>query len=195
MLRPEPDGSLLLTSTHWPWLGERTRRLDGAHIAFFAALANPVAVKVGPTMTPEELLELCGQLDPDREAGRLTLISRMGAGKAAERLPALVRAARAAGHPVIWLCDPMHGNTVSTAHGFKTRYVETIVKEVEEFQEAVLENGGVAGGLHLETTPDDVRECVQDASRVADIGEKYTSYCDPRLNPSQAFDVISVWHA
>ncbi|WP_079051562.1 3-deoxy-7-phosphoheptulonate synthase [Streptomyces curacoi] len=195
MLRPEPDGSLLLTSTHWPWIGERTRRLDGAHVAFFAALANPVAVKVGPTMTPEELLALCGQLDPEREAGRLTLISRMGAGKAAERLPALVRAVREARHPVLWLCDPMHGNTVSTPQGFKTRYVETVVREVEEFQTAVLENGGVAAGLHLETTPDEVHECVNDASGVGEIGEKYTSYCDPRLNPRQAVDVVSAWRA
>ncbi|WP_308271926.1 3-deoxy-7-phosphoheptulonate synthase [Kitasatospora sp. SUK 42] len=195
MLRTEPDGSQLLTSTHWPWIGERTRRLDGAHVAFFAALANPVAVKVGPTMTPEALLELCERLDPEHEAGRLTLISRMGAGKAAERLPALVRAVRAAGHPVIWLVDPMHGNTVSTPHGFKTRYVETVVQEVREFQAAVLDNGGVAGGIHLETTPDDVYECVQDASRACEIGDRYTSYCDPRLNPAQAFDVVSAWYA
>ncbi|MFF4485255.1 3-deoxy-7-phosphoheptulonate synthase [Streptomyces sp. NPDC001544] len=193
MLRSEPDGSLLLTSTHWPWVGERTRRLDGAHVAFLAALSNPVAVKVGPTMTPGELLELCARLDPQREPGRLTLISRMGAGKAAERLPALVRAVRVAGHPVIWLCDPMHGNTVTTAHGFKTRYVESVVREVEEFQDAVPAAGGVAGGLHLETTPDEVHECVTDASCAGEIGEKYTSFCDPRLNPRQAFDVASVW--
>ncbi|MFE4518230.1 3-deoxy-7-phosphoheptulonate synthase [Kitasatospora sp. NPDC056783] len=194
MLRHEADGSLLLASTHWPWIGERTRRLDGAHVAFFAALANPVSVKVGPTMTPEQLLELCERLDPLRQAGRLTLISRMGAGNAAERLPALVRAVRAAGYPVIWLCDPMHGNTVCTPHNYKTRYVETVVQEIREFQAAVDGNGGVAGGLHLETTPDDVFECAQNASEADRIGDKYTSYCDPRLNPSQAADVVSVWH-
>ncbi|MFI5868483.1 3-deoxy-7-phosphoheptulonate synthase [Streptomyces sp. NPDC051546] len=193
MLRTEPDGSQLLTSTHWPWLGERTREIDGAHVAFFASLANPVATKVGPKTTPAQLLELCERLDPRREPGRLTLISRMGAGTAAEKLPDLVRAVRAAGFPVIWMCDPMHGNTVSAPHGIKTRFVETVVQEVEEFQNAVSDNGGIAGGLHLETTPDPVTECVADASRFAELGEKYTSFCDPRLNPQQAMEVASAW--
>ncbi|MGR4881634.1 3-deoxy-7-phosphoheptulonate synthase [Streptomyces sp. LARHCF249] len=193
MLRTEPDGSSLLTSTHWPWIGERTRQIDGAHVAFFASLANPVATKVGPKTTPAQLLELCELLDPRREPGRLTLISRMGAGTAAERLPELVRAVRAAGFPVIWLCDPMHGNTVNAPGGFKTRYMETVVREVEEFQNAVSDNGGVAAGLHLETTPENVSECVADASRVGELGEKYTSFCDPRLNPQQAIEVASAW--
>ncbi len=193
MLRTEPDGSLLLTSTHWPWIGERTRQIDGAHVAFFASLANPVATKVGPKTTPAQLLELCERLDPQREPGRLTLISRMGAGTAAERLPELVRAVRSAGFPVIWLCDPMHGNTVSAPGGVKTRFVETVVQEVEEFQNAVSDNGGVAAGLHLETTPDNVHECVADGSRVGELGEKYTSFCDPRLNPQQAIEVASAW--
>ncbi|MFG2971474.1 3-deoxy-7-phosphoheptulonate synthase [Streptomyces sp. NPDC048331] len=193
LVRTEPDGSLLLTSTHWPWIGERTRELDGAHVAFFASLANPVATKVGPRTTPEQLLALCERLDPARDPGRLTLISRMGAGTAAERLPALVRAVRDAGFPVLWMCDPMHGNTVNAPGGYKTRYIETVVREVEEFQNAVCDNGGVAAGLHLETTPDAVRECVADASRVGELGEKYTSFCDPRLNPEQAIQVASAW--
>ncbi|MEU9377406.1 3-deoxy-7-phosphoheptulonate synthase [Streptomyces sp. NPDC048255] len=193
MLRTEPDGSQLLTSTHWPWIGERTREIDGAHVAFFASLANPVATKVGPKTTPAQLLELCERLDPRREPGRLTLISRMGAGTAAEKLPELVRAVRAAGFPVIWLCDPMHGNTVSAPDGIKTRFVETVVQEVEEFQNAVSDNGGIAGGLHLETTPESVRECVADASRFGELGEKYTSFCDPRLNLQQAMEVASAW--
>lgn len=193
LVRTEPDGSHLLTSTHWPWIGERTRELDGAHVAFLASLANPVATKVGPRTTPEQVLALCERLDPGREPGRLTLISRMGAGTAAERLPALVRAVKAAGFPVLWMCDPMHGNTVNTPGGFKTRYLETVIREVEEFQNAVGDNGGIAAGLHLETTPDAVRECVADASRAGELGEKYTSFCDPRLNPEQAIQVASAW--
>ncbi|QIJ65856.1 3-deoxy-7-phosphoheptulonate synthase [Streptomyces sp. JB150] len=193
MLRRQEDGRLLLTSTHWPWIGERTRQLDGAHVALLAEVVNPVACKVGPGMTVDELLALCELLDPRREPGRLTLIARMGAGTVAERLPSLVAAVRAAGHPVIWLTDPMHGNTVSTPDGLKSRYVETVTREVDEFQHAVAAAGGVAGGLHLETTPDDVTECVRDASEVGLVGERYTSFCDPRLNPAQALSVVSAW--
>ncbi|MET9885327.1 3-deoxy-7-phosphoheptulonate synthase [Streptomyces sp. NPDC006430] len=193
MLRTQPDGSLLLTSTHWPWIGERTRELDGAHVELFAAVANPVATKVGPKMSAAGLVALCGKLDPRREPGRLTLISRMGQGTAAEKLPELVRAVREAGHPVLWMCDPMHGNTVSLPGGIKTRFVETVVREVEEFQKAVVDNGGVAAGLHLETTPDQVHECVSDEYHVDELGEKYTSFCDPRLNSDQAIEVASAW--
>ncbi|MFF5935687.1 3-deoxy-7-phosphoheptulonate synthase [Streptomyces sp. NPDC012508] len=193
LLRREPDGSLLLTSTHWPWVGERTRQLDGAHIGLLAAVSNPVAVKVGPTMTPDELLTLCERLDAQRRPGRLTLISRMGADNAGERLPALVEAVAKAGHPVLWLSDPMHGNTVSSPEGLKTRLVRTVVREVENFQAAVSQNGGVAAGLHLETTPDTVTECVMDESGLARLGDKYLSFCDPRLNPQQAIEVVSAW--
>ncbi|MFI8962644.1 3-deoxy-7-phosphoheptulonate synthase [Streptomyces sp. NPDC053493] len=193
MLRRRPDGRLLLTSTHWPWIGERTRQLDGAHVALLTDVVNPVACKVGPGMTADELLALCERLDPAREPGRLTLIARMGAGTVAERLPSLVAAVREAGHPVIWLTDPMHGNTVSTPSGLKSRFLETITREVDEFQHAVAAAGGVAGGLHLETTPDDVTECVRDASEVDLVGTRYTSCCDPRLNPGQALSVVSAW--
>ncbi|MFJ8665627.1 3-deoxy-7-phosphoheptulonate synthase [Streptomyces sp. NPDC093600] len=193
MLRREPDGSLLLASTHWPWVGERTRQPDGAHIALLAAVSNPVAVKVGPSMTPEELLALCERLDPERSPGRLTLISRMGAENAPRKLPALVKAVAAAGHPVLWLSDPMHGNTVSGPDGLKTRLVETVVCEIQAFQEAVCAGGGVAAGLHLETTPEAVTECVSDAVELDRIGDKYLSFCDPRLNPQQAVEVTSAW--
>ncbi|MEU6987522.1 3-deoxy-7-phosphoheptulonate synthase [Streptomyces sp. NPDC046324] len=193
LLRREPDGSLLLTSTHWPWVGERTRQLDGAHIGLLAAVSNPVAVKVGPTMTPDELLALCERLDAQRRPGRLTLISRMGADNAGERLPALVEAVAKAGHPALWLSDPMHGNTVSSPEGLKTRLVRTVVREVENFQAAVSQNGGVAAGLHLETTPDTVTECVRDESGLDRLGDKYLSFCDPRLNPQQAIEVVSAW--
>ncbi|MDH2393012.1 3-deoxy-7-phosphoheptulonate synthase [Streptomyces sp. HNM0663] len=193
MLRTEPDGAQLLTSTHWPWIGERTRELDGAHVALLASVCNPVACKVGPSITVSELVALCERLDPERDPGRLTLIARQGAGTAAERLPELVRAVREAGHPVLWLCDPMHGNTVSAPDGVKTRYIATVVREVEEFQTAVIENGGTAAGLHLETTPDDVRECVLDPCHIDELGEKYTTFCDPRLNPWQAYGVAAAW--
>lgn len=194
MLRRDGSGGTYLGSTHLPWIGERTRQVDGAHVALLAEVFNPVACKVGPGMTPEELLALCERLDPARDPGRLTLIARMGAGQVADRLPPLVEAVRAAGHPVIWLTDPMHGNTVTAPDGNKTRMLATIVREVRGFQEAVLAGGGVAGGLHLETTPDEVTECATDEAALARVGEKYTSRCDPRLNPGQAVHVVSAWN-
>ncbi|MGP9020294.1 3-deoxy-7-phosphoheptulonate synthase [Streptomyces sp. BR1] len=193
LVRRQEDGRLLLTSTHWPWIGERTRQMDGAHVALLAAVANPVACKVGPGMTVGELLALCDRLDPQRIPGRLTLIARMGADRVGERLPALVAAVRAAGHPVAWLTDPMHGNTVGAPDGLKTRLVNTVVREVVEFHHAVTGAGGVAGGMHLETTPDAVTECVTDAEGLHEVGDKYTSFCDPRLNPRQAVAVASAW--
>ncbi|MFI6474132.1 3-deoxy-7-phosphoheptulonate synthase [Streptomyces sp. NPDC050516] len=195
MLRREGDGSLLLASTHWPWVGERTRQLDGAHIALLAAVSNPVAVKVGPSMTPDELLALCDRLDGQRLPGRLTLIARMGAENAEQKLPALVDAVSRAGHPVLWLSDPMHGNTVAGPDGLKTRYVKTVVREVEAFQSAVFENGGTPAGLHLETTPESVVECVLDSGELHHLGDKYLSFCDPRLNARQAIEVVSAWRA
>lgn len=193
MIRQDEDGRPLLTSTHWPWIGERTRQVDGAHVALLASVVNPVACKVGPNMAVDELLELCAVLDPERVPGRLTLIARMGAHAVADRLPPLVGAVKAAGHPVGWLTDPMHGNTVTAPGGLKTRLVDTVVREVRDFQFAVRSAGGVAGGLHLETTPDDVTECASHASGAAHVGDKYTSFCDPRLNPDQAVSVVSAW--
>nr|WP_324192814.1 3-deoxy-7-phosphoheptulonate synthase [Nocardia transvalensis] len=193
LLRPDSEGGLWLASTHWPWIGERTRQVDGAHVALLAKVVNPVACKVGPRMEIEELLALCERLDPDREPGRLTLIARMGVESVVKQLPELVSAVCAAEHPVIWLTDPMHGNTVTTSRGLKTRLLETITREIREFQNAVQGAGGVAGGLHLETTPDFVTECVPSAAQVDHIGNKYTSFCDPRLNPQQALFVVSAW--
>lgn len=193
MVRCEEQGRLLLTSTHWPWIGDRTRQVDGAHVALLAAVANPVACKVGPGSNRDELVALCAKLDPGREPGRLTLIARMGADRVGTLLPPLVAAVRAAGHPVIWLSDPMHGNTITTADGLKSRSLHAIMSEVRQFQDAVRSSGGVAGGLHLETTPDDVTECVRNADRVDHAGDKYTTLCDPRLNPHQALTVISAW--
>ncbi|MER6168151.1 3-deoxy-7-phosphoheptulonate synthase [Streptomyces violaceorubidus] len=193
MLRADRDGRLALTSTHWPWVGERTRRLDGAHVALLADVVNPVACKVGPRVTTAELLGLCERLDPGRTPGRLTLIARMGADAASDLLPPLVRAVRAAGHPVIWLVDPLHANTVTTAEGRKTRVVETVVREVTAFQAAVRAGGGTAGGIHLETTPDAVTECADTPDTTDRVGAAYTTLCDPRLNPRQAVSVVSAW--
>lgn len=193
MVRRDEQGRLMLASTHWPWIGERTRQVDGAHVALLAQVANPVACKVGPRMTPDELRVLCERLDPARTPGRLTLIARMGADSVAERLPPLVEAVRAAGHPVLWLSDPMHGNTVTTPGGVKTRFVSSVTYEIERFQTAVATAGGVPGGLHLETTPDDVSECVTDESGIDRVGTLYTSFCDPRLNPAQALASVGAW--
>ncbi|MFD6618780.1 3-deoxy-7-phosphoheptulonate synthase [Streptomyces albidoflavus] len=193
MVRKGGDGRPLLTSTHFPWVGERTRQVNSAHIALLAEVANPVACKVGPTMTEEDLLELCRRLDPHREPGRLTLIARLGARAASERLAGLVRSVRTAGHPVIWLCDPMHGNTVKTPTGHKTRFLESIEREVRAFRHAVAEGGGVAGGLHLETTPDDVTECTRSVETAHRVPDSYTTFCDPRLNPGQAISVVTAW--
>ncbi|MEV4441600.1 3-deoxy-7-phosphoheptulonate synthase [Streptomyces sp. NPDC049577] len=193
LVRRDEEGRSWLTSTHWPWIGERTRQVDGAHVALLAEVDNPVACKVGPKMDIDELLALCETLDPDREQGRLTLIARMGAEAVADRLPPLVAAVKAAGHPVIWLTDPMHGNTVTAPDGLKTRLLDTVIREVRDFQCAVRTAGGVAGGLHLETTPEDVTECVKDESGLGHVGDKYTSFCDPRLNPQQAIAVVSAW--
>jgi 3-deoxy-7-phosphoheptulonate synthase len=187
------EAGLYLSSTHWPWIGDRTRQLDGPHVALLSRVLNPVACKVGPGMTVDELLGLCERLDPLREPGRLTLIARMGASAVGSALPPLVAAVRAAGHPVIWLTDPMHGNTIRTPDGLKTRYVETVAHEVRDFQEAVRASGGVAGGLHLETTPDHVTECVHNAAEVDEVGDKYTTLCDPRLTTRQAITVVSAW--
>ncbi len=192
MLRRLPDGGLLLGSTHWPWIGERTRRPDGAHVELLSTVVNPVACKVGPAMTAEELLVLCEKLDPERSLGRLTLVVRMGSALP-ERLPPLVDAVAAAGHPVIWLTDPMHGNTVTTPVGLKTRYVDTMVREVRQFQGILRACGVDPGGLHLETTPDAVTECVANESAVDEVTGKYTTFCDPRLNPGQALSLVSAW--
>jgi 3-deoxy-7-phosphoheptulonate synthase len=195
MVRRSDDGDLMLSSTHWPWIGERTRNPDGAHVNLLSCVINPLGCKVGRDTSIDQVLTLCEVLDPRREPGRLTLIARMGVDGVADRLPPLVRAVREAGHPVIWMTDPMHANTVAGPDGLKTRFLETVVREVEEFQVAVRGAGGVAGGLHLETTPDEVTECVTNVSEIDHVGDKYTSFCDPRLNPTQAISVVSAWRS
>jgi 3-deoxy-7-phosphoheptulonate synthase len=193
MIRDLGGGERWLGSTHWPWIGERTRQVDGAHVALLEDIVNPVACKIGPKTDPAEIVALCDRLDPRREPGALTLIARMGAGVAGERLPRLVEAVRHAGHPVIWLSDPMHGNTISGPGGRKVRLVDTIMREVREFRQAVSAGGGTAGGLHLEATPEEVTECVADADALGRTELVSTSLCDPRLNAAQAVSVVAAW--
>ncbi|HLJ98555.1 MAG TPA: 3-deoxy-7-phosphoheptulonate synthase, partial [Streptosporangiaceae bacterium] len=193
MIRDLGGGQRWLSSTHWPWIGERTRQVDGAHVAMLAEVINPVACKVGPGIDAAEIVALCDRLDPQYEPGALTLVARMGADLVADRLPPLVEAVCRSGHPVIWLCDPMHGNTIAAPDGRKARLVEDVAREVREFRRAVAAGGGVAGGLHLETCPEEVTECVADAWALRETPRLSTSLCDPRLNPAQAISVVSAW--
>ena len=178
-------------SAHMLWLGERTRQLDGAHIEYLRGIANPVGVKIGPGATAQDVLALLHALDPAREPGRVTLITRMGAGKLPDLLPPLVRAVRDAGHPAIWSCDPMHGNTVTSPSGLKTRDFACVVQEVREFFAVHAAEGTIAGGLHVELTGQDVTECRGGGQNITDarLGERYTSACDPRLNGSQSLEL------
>ncbi len=179
------------TSAHLLWAGERTRQLDGAHIEFLAGIHNPVAAKLGPKVTPEEAVALCDRLDPDRSPGRLVLVSRMGTANIRERLPALVRAVRDSGHPVVWACDPMHGNTFVGASGHKTRRFDDIMDELRGFFEVHRAEGTHPGGIHVELTGDDVTECLGGAEEIVDddLGLRYETACDPRLNARQGIEL------
>jgi 3-deoxy-7-phosphoheptulonate synthase len=178
-------------SAHMLWIGERTRQLDGAHFEFLRGVKNPVGCKVGPTATPDEVLEICATLDPDKTPGRLTLISRMGANAVGDHLPALVRAVRDAGHPVVWAVDPMHGNTFSSPGGRKTRHFDDVLAEIREFFAVHRAEGTTPGGVHVELTGDDVTECLGGAEEVLDehLDTRYTTMCDPRLNARQSLDL------
>ncbi|MFD6341908.1 3-deoxy-7-phosphoheptulonate synthase [Streptomyces sp. NPDC060131] len=187
------DGRPVLTSTHWPWIGDRTRQLDGAHVELLSQVSNAVACKVGPGMTAAELVAVCDRLDPGREPGRLSLIARLGERRVEALLPPLVAAVRRAGHPVVWLCDPMHGNTFRSPQGRKIRLVGSLVREVRAFHAAVTAERGVAGGLHLEVSPAPVVECVSDEAGWAWPPGAPEPLCDPRLNPAQAHQVVAAW--
>jgi 3-deoxy-7-phosphoheptulonate synthase len=178
-------------STHLPWIGERTRALDGAHIEFFRGLSNPVGVKVGPTAEPDDVMALIDALNPEDEAGKLVLVPRMGADKVADRLPRLLREISREGRRVLWVTDPMHGNTHSTSTGVKTRNVEDIMKEIELSFEIHAVEGTHLGGIHFELTGDDVTECIGGATGLAEanLDHNYASLCDPRLNYSQALEL------
>ncbi|MEO0421889.1 MAG: 3-deoxy-7-phosphoheptulonate synthase class II [Pseudomonadota bacterium] len=178
-------------STHYPWIGMRTAAVDGAHVEFFRGIANPVGVKVGPGMTVEWLQELVALLNPNNEPGRLTLIHRFGANKIESGLPKLIEAVRETGHNVLWVCDPMHGNTEKTAQGLKTRRFDNILAEVESAFRVHQEMGSYLGGVHFELTGDDVTECTGGARGLsdADLARAYRSQVDPRLNYEQALEL------
>ena len=177
-------------SAHLLWVGERTRQPDGAHVEFLSGIGNPVGVKVGPGVDPDELLELCDRLDPERVPGRLTLISRMGADRIGEALPPLLEAVRRSGHPVLWACDPMHANTF-TSKGRKTRRFDDILAELRGFFDAHRAVGTWPGGVHVELTGDDVTECLGGFGDIAEdqLHLRYTTACDPRLNARQSIDL------
>jgi 3-deoxy-7-phosphoheptulonate synthase len=178
-------------SGHLLWVGERTRDLDGAHVEFAARIRNPVAVKLGPTVSPEDVLALAERLDPDRLPGRLTFVSRMGAHRVREVLPPLVEKATASGLAVTWVCDPMHGNTYEASSGHKTRRFDDIVDEVRGFFDVHRSLGTVPGGLHVELTGDDVTECVGGGNPILEGGlaDRYETHCDPRLNRTQSLEL------
>ena len=178
-------------SAHFLWIGDRTRQPDGAHVEYLRGVRNPVGLKVGPTATADELLRLADLLNPQDEAGRLTLISRMGADGVRRHLPPLLRAVRKAGRRVVWLCDPMHGNTISTASKVKTRSFDAILSELRGFFDVFAAEGAQPGGIHVEMTGQDVTECVGGAHRLteADLGGRYETFCDPRLNAEQSLEM------
>ena len=179
------------TSAHLVWSGERTRQLDGAHIEFCRGIKNPVGVKVGPTVEPDELLRLIDALNPLNDPGRLTLYGRFGADRIADRLPRLMAATRKDGRNVVWATDPMHGNTLTAANGYKTRPFDRILSEVKSFIDIAEAEGVHPGGVHLEMTGQNVTECLGGARALTetDLGDRYHTHCDPRLNADQALEL------
>jgi 3-deoxy-7-phosphoheptulonate synthase len=179
------------TSAHFVWIGDRTRQLDGAHVEFARGIKNPIGIKCGPSLDPDELLKLIDVLNPQDEAGRITLIARFGVDKVEAGLPKLVRAVTKAGRNVVWSCDPMHGNTLKTASGFKTRPFDRILAEVRAFTDILPAEGAYPGGVHVEMTGQQVTECLGGASAVTeeDLSSRYHTHCDPRLNGQQALDL------
>ena len=184
-------GDWYATSGHMIWIGDRTRQLDHAHVEYFRGIKNPIGLKCGPSLAPDELLKLIDVLNPENEPGRLTLIARFGAEKALEHLPGLVRAVKREGRSVVWSCDPMHGNTVKAASGYKTRPFDLILSEVKTFFGVHQAEGTYAGGIHLEMTGKNVTECTGGARAVLDseLQDRYHTHCDPRLNAEQALEM------
>ncbi|MDQ6937521.1 MAG: 3-deoxy-7-phosphoheptulonate synthase class II [Actinomycetota bacterium] len=185
------EGRAYDLSGHFVWVGERTRQLDGAHLDFVSRIANPIGVKLGPTTTPAFAAELVERLDPDNTPGRLTLISRMSNVRVRDALPPIIERVQASGHLVVWHCDPMHGNTEETPTGVKTRHLDRILDEVDGFFDVHADLGTHPGGLHVELTGDDVTECIGGTADLtaADLGRRYETACDPRLNIEQSLEL------
>ncbi|WP_375449493.1 class II 3-deoxy-7-phosphoheptulonate synthase [uncultured Devosia sp.] len=179
------------TSGHMIWIGDRTRQPDAAHVEYFAGINNPIGIKCGPTLANEDLLRLLDRLNPHDEAGRITLIARFGSDKIHQHLPRLIDTVQRAGRSVVWCSDPMHGNTIKASNGYKTRPFDRVLSEVRSFFEIHRQLGTYAGGVHIEMTGDDVTECVGGVSAVteASLSDRYHTYCDPRLNASQALEL------
>jgi 3-deoxy-7-phosphoheptulonate synthase len=190
LLRLDGD-RLYLLSAHMPWIGDRTRQIDGAHVAVAALLANPIGVKIGPTTTPDEAVELVERLDPERVDGRVTLVSRMGNEAVRDALPPIVEAVMRTGRRVVWQCDPMHGNTEESPSGHKTRHFDRVMDEVEGFFEVHQRLGTHPGGIHVEHTGEDVTECLGGAQMIShdELSSRYGTVCDPRLNTQQSLEL------
>jgi 3-deoxy-7-phosphoheptulonate synthase len=184
-------GDHYATSGHMLWIGDRTRQPDHAHVEYFRGVKNPIGMKCGPSLKPDELIRLIDTLNPTNEAGRLTLICRFGNDKVFDHLPGLVRAVKSEGRTVVWSCDPMHGNTISSASGYKTRPFDRILGEVKNFFAVHEAEGSYAGGIHLEMTGKNVTECTGGARKISDgdLGDRYHTHCDPRLNADQALEM------
>jgi 3-deoxy-7-phosphoheptulonate synthase len=189
--RDSTTGDWYACSAHFLWVGERTRQPDGAHVEFLTGVENPVGAKIGPTATADEVVALAERLNPGRIPGRLTFVSRLGADRVRETLPALVRAVRESGVPVLWACDPMHANTFVTPSGHKTRRFDDVLAEIEGFFAAHREVASWPGGVHLEITGEDVTECLGGSEEVLEeqLDHRYETLCDPRLNARQSLDL------
>ncbi|MEZ5790363.1 MAG: 3-deoxy-7-phosphoheptulonate synthase class II [Nitratireductor sp.] len=185
------SGDYYSTSGHMIWIGDRTRQPDHAHIEYCRGVKNPIGLKCGPSLSADGLLNLIDRLNPENEAGRLTLIARFGAGKVGDHLPGLIRAVEREGRKVVWSCDPMHGNTISSVTGYKTRPFDKVLQEVQEFFQVHKAEGTHAGGVHFEMTGKDVTECTGGARAVSDedLKDRYHTHCDPRLNATQALEL------
>ncbi len=184
-------GDYYATSGHMLWIGDRTRQIDHAHVEYARGVKNPLGLKCGPTLKPDMLMKLIDVLDPDNEPGRLTLICRFGADKAADCLPPLLRTVKREGRHLLWSCDPMHGNTIKAASGYKTRPFDRIISEIRTFFSVHQAEGTIAGGVHLEMTGKNVTECTGGARAISesDLSDRYHTYCDPRLNAEQAIEI------
>jgi 3-deoxy-7-phosphoheptulonate synthase len=185
------SGHWYATSAHLVWIGDRTRQLDGAHVEYCRGVANPIGLKVGPTMEPDDLLRLIDRLNPADEPGRLTLVTRFGADQVEAKLPNLIRAVQREGRSVVWACDPMHGNTIKSSSGYKTRPFERVLAEVRRVFAVHQGEGSYAGGLHVEMTGEDVTECTGGAQAITDdaLADRYHTHCDPRLNAQQSLEL------
>lgn len=179
------------TSAHMLWIGDRTRQLDSAHVEYLRGVNNPIGLKAGPSMNPDELVKLCNILNPNNEAGRLNIIVRMGADKVADGMPKLIRAIQKEGLKVLWSCDPMHGNTIKSSNNFKTRPVDAVLTEMKQFFQVHKSEGTFGGGVHLEMTGKNVTECIGGSFVVTeeDLSSRYHTHCDPRLNANQALEL------